>query len=88
MVLIFSVPYATWRLFKTDYFAPLVVVQIVAGVLLGPAVLGRFCPSYYAFVFTPAVTQSLNGLAWWGVILFVLWLIAEWTLLGQLVRTR
>ncbi|MGA0882896.1 MAG: cation:proton antiporter, partial [Burkholderiaceae bacterium] len=54
-----------------DYFAPLVVVQIVAGIVLGPGLLGRAFPDYYAFVFTPAVVQSLNGIAWWAVMLFV-----------------
>jgi len=29
MLLIFAVPYLFWRLLKTDYFAPLVVVQVV-----------------------------------------------------------
>ena len=30
MVLIFALPYLVWRLGRTEYFAPLVVVQIVA----------------------------------------------------------
>jgi Kef-type K+ transport system membrane component KefB len=48
-----------------------VVVQIVTGILLGPGVLGAAFPAYYAFVFTPAVVQALNGVAWWAVMLFV-----------------
>src|SRR5687768_18015715 len=36
MVIIFSVPYLIWRGLRTDYYAPLVVVQTVAGILLGP----------------------------------------------------
>jgi Kef-type K+ transport system membrane component KefB len=60
-----------WRLGRTDYWAPLVVVQIVAGIALGPGVLGAALPGYYAFIFTPAVVQSLSGLAWWAVMLFV-----------------
>ena len=75
MAIIFTVPYLIWRLGRTDYFAPLVVVQIVTGILLGPGVLGRFSPEAYAFVFNPAVVQSLNGIAWWAVMLFVM--IAE-----------
>ncbi|GGC06091.1 sodium/hydrogen exchanger family protein [Oxalicibacterium flavum] len=72
MLLIFSVPYLIWRVARTDYYAPLVVVQIIAGILLGPGVLGAAFPDYYAFVFTPAVIQSLNGVAWWAVMLFVM----------------
>jgi len=48
-----------------------VVVQIITGILLGPGILGRLFPDYYNFVFNPAVVQSLNGIAWWAVMLFV-----------------
>jgi len=71
MAIVFTVPYLVWRLGRTDYWAPLVVVQIVAGMVLGPGVLGKAFPDYYHFVFNPAVVQSLNGLAWWAVMLFV-----------------
>ncbi|MBT9596115.1 MAG: cation:proton antiporter [Vitreoscilla sp.] len=71
MVMIFTIPYLIWRLAGTDYWAPLVVVQIVTGIVLGPGVLGAAFPGYYQFVFNPAVIQSLNGVAWWAVMLFV-----------------
>ena len=72
MLLIFAVPYLIWRLGNTDYWAPLVIVQIMTGVLLGPGVLGKAYPEYYSFVFNPQVIQSLNGIAWWAVMLFVM----------------
>ena len=72
MAIIFTVPYLIWRLGKTDYFAPLVVVQIITGILLGPGILGKAFPEYYQFVFNPTVIQSLNGIAWWAVMLFVM----------------
>ena len=71
MVIIFTIPYLVWRLCKTDYWAPLVVVQIIMGILLGPGVLGAAFPEYYDFVFTKPVIQSLNGIAWWAVMVFV-----------------
>jgi Kef-type K+ transport system membrane component KefB len=71
MAIIFSVPWLLWRLGRTDYWAPLVVVQIVTGILLGPGILGAAFPAYYDFVFTPTTISTLNGLAWWGVTLFV-----------------
>ncbi|MDM4764667.1 cation:proton antiporter [Pelomonas sp. SE-A7] len=71
MAIIFSVPYLLWRLGDMDYFAPLVVVQIITGILLGPGILGRMFPEYYSFVFNPQVVQSLNGVAWWAVMIFV-----------------
>jgi Kef-type K+ transport system membrane component KefB len=71
MAIIFTVPYLIWRLGRTDYWAPLVVVQIIAGILLGPGVLGAAFPDYYTFVFTPDVITALNGIAWWAVMVFV-----------------
>lgn len=71
MVIIFTVPFLIWRLGRTDYWAPLVVVQIITGILLGPGVLGKLFPEYYQFVFRPEVIQSLNGIAWWAVMIFV-----------------
>ena len=71
MVIIFSVPYLIWRFGRTEYYAPLVVVQILTGILLGPGILGEQFPEYYAFVFNPDVVQSLNGIAWWAVMIFV-----------------
>ncbi|MFN4114214.1 MAG: cation:proton antiporter [Sphingomonadaceae bacterium] len=71
LLIIFTVPWLVWRVFRTDYWAPLVVVQIVGGILLGPGVLGAAFPDYYAFVFRPDVIVALNGVAWWAVMLFV-----------------
>jgi Kef-type K+ transport system membrane component KefB len=71
MLIIYTVPYLIWRCFKTDYFAPLVVVQIIGGILLGPGVLGAVVPEYYNFVFNPQVIGALNGIAWWAVMIFV-----------------
>ena len=71
LIIIFAFPYLLWRLGRTDYFAPLVVVQIVAGILLGPGVLGAMFPAYYQTIFTPPVIGALNGIAWWAVMLFV-----------------
>ena len=71
MVIILAVPYVIWRLGGTEYYAPLVVVQIIAGIILGPGILGAAYPEYYQFIFTQPVVQSLNGIAWWAVMLFV-----------------
>lgn len=71
LTIIFAVPYLVWRLLRTDYYAPLVVVQIVGGIVLGPGVLGAVFPAYYQTVFTPEVIGALNGIAWWAVMMFV-----------------
>jgi len=72
MLLVFTVPYLVWRLGRTDYFAPLVIVQIIAGILLGPGIMGTVFPEYHRFVFNPDVVKTLNGVAQWGVMLFVM----------------
>lgn len=71
MTLILGLPYAIWRLGRTDYYAPLVVVQILVGIVLGPSLLGAAVPGYYAAVFTPDVITLLTGIASWAVMLFV-----------------
>lgn len=71
MIIIFTIPFLIWRLFRTEYYAPLVVVQIMVGILLGPGILGAILPQYYEFVFNPQVIGALNGVAWWAVMIFV-----------------
>ncbi len=71
LLIIFAVPWLVWRVGRTDHVAPLVVVQIIGGILLGPGVLGAAFPDYYSFIFRPDVVTALNGVAWWAVILFV-----------------
>lgn len=71
MMIIFTPPYLVWRLCRTDHWAPLVVVQILGGIVLGPGILGALLPGYYTSVFTPSTTTALNGLAQWSVMLFV-----------------
>lgn len=71
VLIIFTAPYLIWKFGRTDYYAPLVVVQIVGGILLGPGVLGAIFPGYYTFVFNSQVVSALNGIAWWAVMMFV-----------------
>ena len=71
LLLVFTVPWLVWRLLRTDAFAPLVVVQIVGGILLGPGLLGAAFPQYYEWLFPPTVIQNLNAVALWAVTLFV-----------------
>jgi Kef-type K+ transport system membrane component KefB len=75
MMVIFTLPFLVWRLARTDYVAPLVIVQIVAGILLGPAFAGRLFPEAHGSLFTGPVLHALSGIAAWGVAVFV-WLAA------------
>ena len=87
MTVILSVPYLIWRLGRTDFYAPLVVVQIITGILLGPGVLGAAFPDYYQFVFNPQVVGALNGIAAWAVMMFV-WIAGIELDLGQAWKNR
>jgi len=49
---------------------PLVVVQIIVGILLGPSVFGRIAPDYFQLFASPAVLSPLSGLASVGVLIF------------------
>jgi hypothetical protein len=49
MGIIFLIPYLIWRVGSTEYYAPLVVVQIITGILLGPGLLGALYPHYYVY---------------------------------------
>ncbi len=71
LLVIYAVPYIVWRIARLERVAPLAIVQIVGGIVLGPGVLGAFAPAFHEAVFNRDVIQALNGLAWWGVILFV-----------------
>jgi Kef-type K+ transport system membrane component KefB len=71
LLVIYTLPWLVWRLGRTDYYAPLAVVQIVCGIVLGPGVAGAAFPDLFAFVFAPQVMTALNGISWWAVILFV-----------------
>ncbi len=64
-----------WLISRIDIvrrIAPLAVLQILAGVLLGPSGLGRVAPAAYAALFPPEVLGSLSGLSTVGVLLYVL----------------
>ncbi len=71
LIVILALPYAIWRLGRTDYYAPLVVVQILTGIVLGPGMLGAVFPDAYRLVFNPGVITSLNAIAAWAVMVFV-----------------
>jgi Kef-type K+ transport system membrane component KefB len=50
---------------------PMVIGEIIAGILLGPSVLGHFWPAVSEFIFQAASLPNLNFLSQLGLILFM-----------------
>ena len=73
LLVILTLPWVIWRGFGRPVWAPLVVVQTVMGTLLAPGLLRRLWPEVAAGLFSAPVLAALNGVVWWGGILFV-WL--------------
>ena len=61
MTIIFTVPYLIWRVGRTDYYAPLVVVQIITGILLGPGILGKVLDAGAYAVICPMVNTRADA---------------------------
>jgi Kef-type K+ transport system membrane component KefB len=69
-LILICVPYALWQFGIIKKFIPLVVVQILIGIALGPSVLGQLNPDAYHALFPKESLPILNGLAWMALILF------------------
>ena len=50
---------------------PMVVGEILAGILLGPSVLGRFAPDFSQFLFPRESLGNINLLSQFGLIFFM-----------------
>ncbi len=50
---------------------PQVIAEVIAGILLGPSLLGRLAPEAYDFIFPESVVPFLGVLAQLGVILYM-----------------
>jgi Kef-type K+ transport system membrane component KefB len=70
-LIIVLIPWVLWRIGIVRRFAPLAVVQILVGVILGPSCLGQLAPEFHAVLFTRPVLATLDGVASLGVLLYV-----------------
>jgi Kef-type K+ transport system membrane component KefB len=67
---ILVLPVAIWRTLRLRGAVPLVVVQILVGIALGPTLFGRLAPEFYHLFFNPATLTPLWGVASIAVLLF------------------
>ncbi|MBV8888981.1 MAG: cation:proton antiporter [Alphaproteobacteria bacterium] len=67
---ILVLPVALWRYLRIRQAIPLVCVQILVGIALGPSFFGRIAPDLYSRFFSPATLPPLSGIASIAVLLF------------------
>src|ERR1700676_1192531 len=67
---ILVLPVAVWRILHLRGTVPLVVVQILVGIALGPTLFGRLAPETYHLFFNPTTLTPLWGVASIAVLLF------------------
>jgi len=69
-ILLIAGPFLLWRLTGLKHLAPMVVIQILFGIALGPSVLGHMAPDLWGTLFAPASLAPLSGLALLAVVFF------------------
>ena len=69
-LVILTVPVAVWRYCGLRHAVPLVCVQIMVGIALGPSGFGRLAPELFHLVFSPAALTPIAGIASIAVLLF------------------
>ncbi len=68
--LVVGTPLILWRSFRLGGIVPLVVMQIVGGIVLGPSLLGVIWPEHWQALFGAQKLVALSGLQWLAVVLF------------------
>lgn len=69
-LVIVALPAVVLRLSGLNGVVPLAVVQIMAGIALGPSVFGRAAPEFYHVLFNPTSMAALSGIGSIAVLIF------------------
>src|SRR4051794_30653772 len=62
-LVVIGFPFALWRWGRLGAAVPLVVVQILTGITLGPTGLGQAAPALEHLLFGPETLAPLSGIA-------------------------
>jgi Kef-type K+ transport system membrane component KefB len=68
--LVIALPYLVWRFAGVRHVLPLVVVQMLLGLIFGPSVLGHFAPDWHAMFFPAENVERMSTIAMLAVTLF------------------
>jgi Kef-type K+ transport system membrane component KefB len=69
-LVIVAVPVVLLRISGLKGLLPLVVVQILVGIALGPSIFGRIAPDYFHIFASPEKLASFSGIAFVAVLIF------------------
>ena len=69
-LVVVALPVAILRFSRLKGRLPLVVVQIVVGLALGPSLFGRLAPDYYQLFFNQAGLAPLSGIGSIAILVF------------------
>jgi Kef-type K+ transport system membrane component KefB len=69
-LVVVALPVAVLRFSRLKGVVPLVVIQIVVGIALGPSLFGRLAPEWYHLFFNQAALAPLSGIGSVAVLIF------------------
>jgi Kef-type K+ transport system membrane component KefB len=70
VLIVVVLPFVVLRLSQLKGWVPLVVVQILVGIALGPSLFGRLAPDFYQMFFNKEALSQLSGIASVAVLVF------------------
>ncbi len=71
VILVVGLPMLLWGPLRLGHVFPLPIIQIFAGIMLGPSVFGAIAPGAYHFFFRTEVLSGVDTLANMALVLFV-----------------
>jgi K+:H+ antiporter len=69
-IVVVALPVVVLRFSRLKGVVPLVVIQIIVGIALGPSLFGRLAPDYYQLFFNQAALAPLSGIGSVAVLIF------------------